>query len=204
MTRFRSILTVLLFVTVVFLGENALAGGKTPSAVVGSFQDMLIGVMKTAENTTVKQRYQDLEQGAGQSFHVPLMVQIATGKYWKEATRDERTKLVSAFLRMSISTLATLFDGYDGEIFRQLGDKEGPSKTRLVMTELVKSDKSTVDIAYVTRKFGQEWRIIDVIVDSGISELKVMRSEYHLVLKEKGIPGLIDLLNSKADQLISG
>jgi len=186
MTRLRSFLTVFLFVSIVFVGEDAIAGGKSPSAVVGSFQDMLLGVMKTAENTTVKQRFENLEQGVGQSFHVPLMVQIATGKYWKEATRDERTKLVSAFLRMSISTLATLFDGYDGEIFRQTGVKEGPSKTRLVMTELVKSDKSTVDIAYVTRQFGEEWRIIDVIVDSGISELKVRRSEYHLVLKEKG------------------
>jgi len=204
MTRFRSILTVVLFVAIASMGESAIAGGKSPSAVVGSFQDMLIEVMKTAENTTVKQRYENLEQGVGSSFHVPLMVQIATGKYWKEATRDERTKLVNAFLRMSISTLATLFDGYDGEIFRQLGVKEGPSKTRLVMTELVKSDKSTVDIAYVTRNFGQKWRIIDVIVDSGISELKVRRSEYHLVPKEKGIPGLIDLLNSKADQLVSG
>jgi len=204
MTRFRSFLTVFLFVATVSVGADDIAGGKSPSAVVGSFQEMLIEVMKTAENTTVKQRYENLEPGVGRSFHIPLMIQIATGKYWKQATSEERVNLASAFKRMSISTLATLFDGYNGEVFHQLGEKDGPRNTRLVMTELVKSDKSTVSIAYLTRNFGDRWQIIDVIVDSGISELLVRKSEYNLVLKEKGIPGLIDLLNAKADQLISG
>ena len=80
-------------------------GTLSPSAVVGSFQEMLIEVMKTAENTTVKQRYENLEPGVGRSFHIPLMIQIATGKYWKQATSEERVNLASPFKRMSISTL---------------------------------------------------------------------------------------------------
>jgi ABC-type transporter MlaC component len=72
-----------------------------------------------------------------------------------------------------------------------------------VITELVKPDKSTVDIAYVTKKIKDRWRIIDVIVDNGISELMVRRSEYNLILKKKGVPGLVSLLNRKADELVA-
>ena len=47
------------------------------------------------------------------------------------------------------------------------------------------------------------WRVIDVIVDNGISELKVRRSEYNLILKQSGVPGLITLLHNKADELVA-
>ena len=104
---------------------------------------------------------------------------------------------------MSISRLATLFDGYSGEVFELIGEKPVQQKTTLVMTKLIKADKSTVGIAYVTRFYEEGWRIIDVILDNGISEIKVLRSEYHQILKNKGIPGLISVLNGKADELVS-
>ena len=108
-----------------------------------------------------------------------------------------------AFRRMSITTLATLFDGYSGEIFKVIQEADGPSRTRIVQTVLVKGDKSKVDILYVCRKFKVGWRMIDVILDNGISELKVRRSEYNFILKKGGLPALIGLLNSKADELLS-
>ena len=60
-----------------------------------------------------------------------------------------------------------------------------------------------MELIYVTRKIKGEWRIIDVLVDSGISQLAVRRSEYRRVLRTKGIDGLIDTLNAKADQLLN-
>ena len=177
--------------------------GPTPTDIVRLFQSNLLAVMKEAKTTNVKQRFDHLSDTVQQSFHLPLMTQIAAGSYWNKATPTERENLVSAFRRMSISTLATLFSGYSGEVFKLVQEKPGPQKTRLVITKLVKSDKSSVDIAYVTRSFREGWRIIDVIVDNGISELMVRRSEYRMVLKNKGIPGLVSLLNNKADELVS-
>ena len=159
--------------------------------------------MKEAQNLSVRERFDRLSSSVENAFHVQLMIQIATGSYWKEATTSERIQLVEAFHRMSVSTLATLFDGYSGEVFKLVKESPGPQKTQIVMTKLWKLDKSTIDIAYVTRRFKEGWRIIDVIVDSGISELKVRQSEYRLVLKNEGVSGLISLLNNKADELIS-
>ena len=181
----------------------SLTADPGPENIVTGFQADLLKVMKEAEKLSVRQRFDKLAPSVDKSFHIPLMIQIASGGYWKKATPSERTQLVEAFRRMSISILATLFDGYSGEVFKLGKVMPGPQKTSLVMTKLVKSDKSTVDIAYVLRRFKNGWRIIDVIVDNGISELKVRQSEYRLILNKKGIPGLISLLNGKADELVS-
>ena len=183
--------------------QTAKADSQSASNVVQTFQNSLIDVMKMADKLSVAQRYDHLEPTVRQTFHIPLMAQISTGNYWGRAAKDERKRLTLAFQRMSVATLATLFDGYSGESFSIDTEKPGPSKTTLVMTSLIKTDKSKIKIAYVTRKFRTGWQMIDVIVDNGISELKVRRSEYNLILKKGGVPALIDLLNNKADQLMS-
>lgn len=199
----RPSITSLLLLVCIAIPAGVRADVPSARDVVERFQANLIEVMKEAENLTIRQRYERLAPSVENSFHVPLMIQIAVGGYWKNATTAERMDLVKAFRRMSVTTLATLFDSYSGEVFKHVGDQPGPQNTLLVRTELIKSDKSTVDIAYVSRQFDDSWRIIDVIIDNGISELAVRRSEYNLVLKEKGVPGLVGLLNRKADELMA-
>lgn len=175
----------------------------TPEAVVAEFQKQLVEVMKVSETLSVRERFDRLLPTVDAAFHMPLMVQIAVGSHWEKTNPYEQEQVTEAFRRMSVSTLATLFDGYSGEIFEHQKNSPGPSGTVIVMTDLVKTDKSRIHISYVARKFNIGWRIIDIIVDGGISELKVRRSEYRLVLKNSGINGLIDLLLTKAEQLIN-
>ena len=208
----RALKNIKLLVTLTFFAISPIMSGfpgdarateQTPSETVRMFQSVLLQVMKEAKNLNVQQRFERLAPNVKKSFHFPLMVQIASGDHWNHATGTERQELLHAFRRMSTMTLATLFDGYSGEKFKVVNQKPGPQKTTLVGTKLIKADKSTIDIAYVTRPFKGGWRIIDVIVDNGISELKVRRSEYRQTLKRNGIPGLIKLLNGKADELAS-
>ena len=193
---------LLILLVFVFVSPAVEAAEMTSSEVVERFQASLLEVMKEAKTLSVQQRYSRLQPSVEKSFHLPLMIQIAAASHWKESTTSERRQLINAFRRMSISTLATLFDGYSGETFKLVDEKPGPQNTTLVVTKLIKSDKSTVEISYVTRPFKNGWRIIDVILDRGISELMVRRSEYRQILKNKGITGLISVLNGKADELV--
>ncbi len=188
---------------VICMGQAGVVRADSASAIVERFQATLLTVMKSAEQTSVNQRYNRLAPRVRATFHVPLMTQIATGRYWSGATPEEKSAAVAAFHRMSVATLATLFDGYSGEVFSVSGERPGPSKTTVVITKLTKTDNSHVDIAYVARQFDGTWRLIDVVVDNGISELKVRRSEYNQVLKKQGMTGLIKLLNEKANALMT-
>lgn len=180
-----------------------IAGAATPTELVESFHQSLLAVMKGAAKARAVDRYVELEHKVESTFNLPFMIQIAAAAKWRTATDDEKAKLAQAFKRVSAATYASRFDGFAGERFETLGEQEGPTGTRLVLTRIVRPGKEPVPITYVTRKFGEDWRVIDVIVSGGISELAVRRSEYSAVLADSGPSELIARLNRTADRMLT-
>jgi phospholipid transport system substrate-binding protein len=201
--RFFSFGLVALLTAPVLLAPSVGWAQPGPSDIVTAFHEALLGVMKEAKTLGVKGRFEKLASPLKQSFHFRLMTQVAAGSYWKKADPAEAVKLVDAFTRLSISTYASQFDGYSGQSFKTDNEKPGPQKTVLVKTRIIDPGSDPVELTYVTRKIKGEWRIIDVLLDTGISELAVRRSEYRRVLKTGGINRLIKALNGKADQLLN-
>ena len=190
-----------LFVLVAAVPAGAAEVG--PRVLVERFQGNLLAVMKEADTLGVKGRYDRLVVSIENTFYLPLMIRIAAGPYWKGANQTQRSRLISPFRRMSVSKVATLFDAYAGATFEAIGEKPGPQNTLLVKTRIVIPDKPSVNLTYVAKTIKERWRLIDVIVGDGISELSVRRSEYRRVLQNEGIDGLIAILNKKADELIA-
>lgn len=203
--RFKAILGCL--AVVVALLPSA-AGAATPSALIESFHQTLLAVMRSAAQTKAAERYEQLKGPVDAAFNLPFMIQIAAGQKWRGASEEEKARLTEAFKRVSAATYAARFDGFSGERFEILGEQDGPSGSRLVQTQIVRPGKDAVPITYVVRKFGdatsgETWRIIDVIVSGGISELAVRRSEYNGILAQGGVAGLIERLNQTADRLLA-
>ncbi len=201
--RFFTFGLVPLLTAMFLLAPSAGWAQSSPSDIVTAFHESLLGVMKEAKTLGVKGRFEKLASPLKQNFHFRLMTQVAAGSYWRKSGPAQIDRLVDAFTRLSISTYASRFDGYSGQSFETEGEKPGPQKTILVKTRIIDPGSDPVDLTYVTRKIKGEWRIIDVLLDTGISELAVRRSEYRRVLKTGGIDGLIDTLNRKADQLLN-
>ncbi len=130
------------------------------------------------------------------------MTRISSGAYWRRASEVEQTELVAAFRRVSIGTYAVRFDGFSGQAFEIMGEKAGPRGTILVDTQIISPGDDPIDITYVMKNGRDKWRIVDVLLSGGVSELAVRRSEYRSVLKNQGVNGLIQVLNTKADDLI--
>ena len=193
---------VLLLVVITTFSSFATDASDGPDAVVERFQDRLLAVMKAAKQSSVQTRYDALRPAVQDAFHLPVMIRIAMGAHWDKADDAQREALADAFQRMNIATLASLITGYGNETFERLGQTPGPQNTRLVNTQLVSPDGSKIRLAYVARQFGADWKLVDVIVDNGISELSVRRSEYQRALSSGGVDGLIAVLNAKASTLL--
>lgn len=174
-----------------------------PARVVTAFHDTLLGVMKNAETLGVKGRYEKLAPRIERSFHLALMARVSAGASWRKATEAQTDKLVAAFSRFSISSYASQFDGWSGQSFETRGRKPGPQKTVLVETRIIDPGSDPIDLTYVTRRIKGQWRIIDVLLDTGISQLAVRRSEYSRILKTGGIDALTRILDAKADELLA-
>ena len=173
-----------------------------PNLVVEKFHASLLSVMKIASNSAIMERYKALEPAIENAFNLPFMTRITVGSRWRKAGKNEKIDLIHAFKRMSVGTYASRFDGYSGQSFRTLKVRAGPKDTRLVDTLLKNPSGSDVRLTYVTRKFGEDWKIIDVLLDRGISEMAVRVSEFRAILRSNGLVGLTRALNKKTSKLL--
>ena len=195
-------LKVLLFLAGVLTALPAAAQEDPARTVIQRFQQDLLAVMKEAKNLGVTGRYQRLQPKIEEAFHLPLMIRVATGSFWRKADKEQQSRLVAAFKRLSISTYANRFDGYSGQVFEIVDQRPGPQKTVLVKTRIVSPGDSPARLTYVVKEFKGQWRIVDILLDDDISELAVRRSEYSRLLKKNGVDALIATLNDKADGLV--
>lgn len=200
--RFSSLLAAWPLVTLLLSAPAPAATLGAPTSVVDNFQAGLLAVMKEAETLSPQARFDRLAPRIDETFHIQTMIRVILGPLWEITSAPERERLTAAFRRMSIATLATLFDGYSGETFQILGEKPGPQNTIFVETLLQKSNGDKIDFAYVGKPYKDSWRAVDVIVDKGISELSLRRSEYNRILQTDGVAGLIRTLEEKADSLL--
>jgi len=197
--------TSLRIVIIIFFGLLVYPTGALsaePSEVVDRFHGVLLSVMKTAGSTSVIARYKELKPEIEKAFNLPFMIRITVGSRWNAASEQQKRELIEAFKSMSVGTYAYRFNGYSGQIFKTLKVRTGPKGTRLVDTRIESPNDESVRITYVMGQFGDKWKIIDILLDRGISEMAVRVSEYRSTLRSRGVKGLARALSKKAANLL--
>ncbi|MEK9671282.1 MAG: ABC transporter substrate-binding protein [Rhodospirillaceae bacterium] len=193
---------VAVFLILMHPGPREASAKTLPESLVKAFHADLLGVMKDGKNLKITGRYEKFLVYIDKYFHMPLMVQFVSGKHWNGASKDARISLVDAARRLSAAEMAVLFNGYGGESFRTDGTRSVQDGSVLVKTSLVRPDNGNVKVIYRTKKFGESWRIIDVILDGSISQLLKRRGEYNRTLQDSGINGLYALMTNKTDEIL--
>jgi phospholipid transport system substrate-binding protein len=199
--RFRRTVSGLLAVLLVFAAAPVSADSAT--AVISDFNKNLLTVMQSAKKLGYEGRYAKLKPSVKATFDLDFMTRYSAGRHWKSLSKDQKSELVKAFSRLTIATYADRFKGYSGEKFQIIKEETPRKGTRLVRTELVKSDGERIKINYLLRapKKKDAWKIIDIFVKGTISELSTKRSEYSSTLKNKGLKGLLVILEKKISVL---
>lgn len=166
----------------------AQSGGATQ--VVERLHATLLSVMQNAGTLGYQGRARQLDPVLREVFAYPAMAQVVSGRYWDEFSADQRAELIDTFARLSVATYANRFDGFSGERFLTAGEQEVRGST-LVRTDLIVPNGENVQLNYVVRQFGGQWRIIDVILGGNLSELSRQRAEYTSVLGRGGFTALL-------------
>ncbi len=195
-----------LALTFAFALVAPLASARADSAdpavpAVQSFYATLLDCMKNAKSLGAQGRYDKLKPSVEHSFELGTMVKYAVGPAWDTATADEQKSLTAAFARMTIAQYAGNFDGYDGEKFTVESQAIIRGNDHYVKTALVAKDQ-TVVFTYRMRQFGNEWKIIDILLEGSISQLSVYRSDFAATLTSGGPQALIKKLDHLADKAL--
>ena len=201
--RFKIVLVVLLL----GITPSQVSASETPSSrVIDDFHADLLSVMKKATVLSARERYKKLEPSLDRAFEFNFMIKLAAGSAWRKASKWEKSNLSRAFRRISIANYVYRFNGYSGQRFDTIKTTPAARKTKLVLTNIIIPRKNkqpeVIKLTYVTKKFGTIWKIIDILLNGGISELSVKHSEYRTILRTGGLQILAEKLNKKADELL--
>jgi len=174
---------------------------ETAVDTIRTFYDTLLSVMQQAKTMGLKGRYEKLDPAIHRAFNLPLMTRLSVGPDWEKLSPEEQKSLIVAFSDLSVSTYAARFDGYSGEHFDVDPNPTQTASDVIVNTKLVQKSGESVQLNYLMRDGEAGWQILDVFLKGTVSELATRRSEFSTVLRRDGAAGLVQLIQSRADDL---
>ena len=122
---------------------------------------------------------------------------LAVARGWKEATPEQRKKLVAEFRNMLVRTYSNAISAYEGQTMKVMPVRMKPGDTdATVHNQFIRPGAKPVLVDYAMRKTEKGWKIYDIVIE-GVSLVLTYRSEFDAVVKQDGIDGLIKRLSQK-------
>ena len=175
-------------------------GDADPAAlVVQDFYDALFDSMRHAGEWHMQGRYDHLYPVMTRLFDVPAMTRIAVGPDFAKLTPEQQTALRDAFGRLLVATFASTFDDFKGETYRVDADVSARGQDKFVKSKFNGSG-APVDINYLLRGKGDDWKVIDIYLNGNISQLATWRSEYGPTFQSGGFDGLMAAVKAQTDK----
>ena len=177
------------------------AGELQPRAVIQTFYETLLQVMKEGPRLGFAGRTARLAPAIGQAYNLPLMARLSVGPQWQGLTAEAGQAITKAFVDYTVATYASRFDDYSGETFEVLPETPPAGGGVIVETRILRSGADPVSLNYLMRQSGAGWRIVDVFLNGTVSELATRRSEFTSVLRRDGPQALVRLLEQRVQKL---
>jgi phospholipid transport system substrate-binding protein len=163
---------------------------------VDQLNTVLIEVMKGGKEMGYQGRYARLDPVVKRTFHFEAVSLVALGSHWKKLEDDQKRIFMTTLTELSVATYAAQFKAFDGERFEYDSTREIKNGRYLVRYNLVAPKEAPVKFEYVVAPFGDQWQIINIVVD-GISDLALKKAQYTSVIDREGFDALIAKLNEK-------
>lgn len=136
------------------------------------------------------------------NFDFTRMTQLAAGKYWRQATPEQKKALVSEFRNMLVRTYTKAFTMYKDQTIEVKPLKLAATDTETtVKTQIIKVGGQPTAVDYQMKKAADGWKVFDVVIE-GVSMVTSYRGTFSSQIEQSGIDSLIKSLadmNAGAD-----
>ena len=131
-------------------------------------------------------------------FDFRRMSQSALGRYWPDASDEQKTAVTNEFRELLVRTYATALLGYTGQKIQYLPVQYQPGDEKVMIpTRIAASDNAPpIPINYRLQLTDAKWMVYDVVID-GVSLITNYRSQFATEVRRNGIDGLISALADK-------
>lgn len=135
------------------------------------------------------------------NFDFTRMTQLAAGRYWRQATPEQKKALVTEFRTMLVRTYTKAFTQYRDQTIDVKPLKLAATDTETtVKTQIIKAGSQPTSVDYEMKKSDSGWKVFDVVIE-GVSLVTSYRGTFSSQIEQSGIDSLIKSLadmNSKA------
>ncbi|MBV9913065.1 MAG: ABC transporter substrate-binding protein [Sinobacteraceae bacterium] len=127
-------------------------------------------------------------------FDTEYAARLVLGRYWRDASADQRQRFVDAFYHSLLNNYGTALAEFTADRLKVFPSKPDPSATNATVRSEVKRDNGDrVAVNYELRKTPQGWKAYDVNID-GISYVKSYREDFGAQIQQQGIDSVITRL----------
>jgi phospholipid transport system substrate-binding protein len=164
--------------------------------------EITTNAINTLTNKSTSQNEKEVQFGElfDKNFDVSSISRFVLGKYWKQASLDQKKNFIKAFRNYIVKTYSSRFNEYSGEKLKLINyENEKNPKIFLVHTALERQDAPLIKVDWRIGKKKDRFVILDIIIE-GISLAITQRSEFVSVIdqNEGNIDKLISLLKEKS------
>jgi phospholipid transport system substrate-binding protein len=160
----------------------------------------------TEPNITREERKLRMQSVLDNYFHVPGIGQWVLGRFWRQASAEERKEYLSLFGRLIIESYVDKFSAYSGETLEIVKTNIRNSKDAIVSSTLKRPElNQIVQLEWRVRVNNGVYKIVDIMVE-GISMGQTQRSEFASAIKHNGgnIGKFLDELRVRVASVSSG
>ncbi|MBI4516226.1 MAG: ABC transporter substrate-binding protein [Deltaproteobacteria bacterium] len=167
----------------------------SPMAVVQQTTDAVLAVLDDHSLSSADKR-RKIEDIVYERFDFETLSRLVLARNWKQLAPEQQRQFVDEFKRHLSLTYGKNVENYNNERAVIIGDRAEAHDDWTVKTRIVRPAAEDVLVDYRLRKQGEQWRVIDVLVE-GVSLVANFRSQFQDIITKDGAAKLIDLLREK-------
>ena len=203
-TRGAISLTVFLFFILSTPGHSQAAGDEFADGAhqfIQTLADRAVNSLTGDKNSSAEQKIR-FRKMLNDNFDVRLLGKWALGRYWRKATKIERSEYLTQFEEFLVATYSKRFRQLTTEKIDVASATSRNAKLAIVHSRLIRESNKPVRIDWRVAYPRGEYKIVDIIVE-GISMLQTQRSEFGSVIRKNGgkVSGLTATLRDKTESI---
>jgi phospholipid transport system substrate-binding protein len=196
----RNRILALTAVGALVFGVGAAATAAGPDEVIREASSEIVAVLDTRRDELAadeQELYRVVDDILLPRFDRRYAGGLVMGKYWREATEEQRERFIMALYRSLLRTYAGSILDYEADSLEVLPFEGDLSEGKAVVETRVTLDTGVVTpVNYRMRLTDDSWKAYDVIIE-GISYVTNYRKQYASEFRAKGIEQVITELEAK-------
>lgn len=189
---------ILMFISLFLWSEvlQATLTNKEAEVFMSDIGEKVI-MLLTNQSMSDQERATQFREILETKFNLKAIGKFVLGRYWKQASPEEKKRFLELFKETTVASYATRFKDFTSEKFEILGSRSEADKGVMVSSQIVRPSGQTIPIDWKIFEKNGEIRIYDVILE-GISMGITQRSEYASIIQQGG--GTIQTINTALEE----